>query len=344
MFFSGSPAAGPSMSNPLTTQSQVVLNGRYDRYFTNYRKRSAGKKTGNITLASSVEDEVFDIMPREIAMALRQDYDAHITRPINYEKDREVRIFTSANGMPLLMDDAARLKKIHADMSSKPDGASAWKREYRALLREQLIFVGVPLTKVLTANQNQTDAVSVQVSGSVTIFNTGIYDIQLGDLVMWDIPYATTQESMMMKSKTAGGLPETKMSFWTVPMRMGVREDADMDGASARSIAHCTTVDIFHAINNPDTTDGAPAIKKRKRDTNKLPSWAEMKAQLFRKVVASNNAKANNYDTPEVDDALRNLLMYYSNASQRYGNRVIGIALSKARPGENFDILLQKSV
>ena len=62
------------------------------------------------------------------------------------------------------------------------------QRMWRAHIRDQLVFVGVPLTKVLAGNDNQTDAVSVQVSGSTTVFNTGLYDIQAFDLVCWDIP------------------------------------------------------------------------------------------------------------------------------------------------------------
>ena len=85
---------------------------------------------------------------------------------------------------------------------------------------------------------------------------------------------------------------------------MGVREDADMDGVNARSIAHCTTVDIFEAINRPATSGGAPAIKKRKRDTGKLPSWDMIKEVLFRCVLNAGGLLPNALASPHVDDAL----------------------------------------
>ena len=199
MYTSGSPAAGPGMSNPLTVQSSVVLNARYDRHFTHVRMSYATGRQ-KPTLGGSINPDDFDVMPRELAMMVRQDFDAEIRRPINYEKDREIRVFTSANAVPWLYDvppappSAAGTSLDPMDVL-KGTGA----RAERARMRDMLVFAGVPLTKVLHGNVNQSDAVSVQVAGSTSIFNTGPYDIQAFDLVSWDIPYSTTEDAFALK-------------------------------------------------------------------------------------------------------------------------------------------------
>ena len=331
MFYSGSPAAGPAMANPLTTQSQVVINARYDRYFTNFRKRIMTKPGGPANIGGAVEDECFDVMPRELGMALRSDWDVKISRPINYEKDREMRIFTSANGLPYL----------DTELDDIVGNDPADERQRVARLREQLMFVGVPLTKVLSVNQNQTDAVSVQVSGSVTIFNTGIYDIHAFDLVMWDVPHATTSGTSTRSPQTPGGLPTSKRCFWTVPLRMGARDDSGTSKTDA-SIAHCTTVDVFNMLEAAANLQKGPrAAGKRKRGggVSDVNFWDLLKQNVLDSAKSASGTK-------DVDfiKALQNLMLFYSNASQRYGHRVIGIALSKSRPGEPFDILLQKAL
>lgn len=331
MYTHGAPSAGPGMSNPLTVQSSVVLNGRYDRYFSTYRKNIG--KTSRKTLGGTAEDQNFDVMPRELAMMLRQDFDSAITRPMNYERDREIRIFTSANQLPCL-DDDAMVGLTHASLQAN--------RQLRAQLREQFVFVGVPQTKVLHGNQNQPDAVAVQVSGSTSIFNTGIYEIHAFDLVCWDIPYCATASDAASGVRgtiapTPPGLPGTKMPFWTVPMRMAARDDSHL-GAD-QSISHCATEDIFSAIDGAaSSTAGRTAQPRKKlRRSQNTPTWDLLRAAVERTIQTPGTSKAVK------DEALKSLLNYWTNAQLRYSHRVIGVALSKGRPGEQFDILLQKS-
>ena len=329
MYTSSAPAVGPAMSNPLTTQSQVVLNGRYDRFFSNWRKRQAATKRAS-TLPGTVEDQNFDVMPRELGMMLRQTYDPDITRPINYERDREIRIFTSANGMPLLSAE------LHAPISDKDH------RKWRAHLRDQLVFVGVPLTKVLHGNDNQPDMVSVQVSGSTTIFNTGIHDINAFDLVMWDIPFATVDVGEGRRSVTPQGLPESKQCFHTVPLRMGARDDmgAVIDPAKY-SIASCTNDDIFRTLFDQNSGNASHnELRKRKRSSGPPTAWDTLYKNLL--TAAANTATTETAENAK-KEALKRVLEYWTHTHMRYMHRVIGVALSKARPGEPFDIILQKA-
>ena len=326
MYTSNSPAAGPAMSNPLTTQSQVVLNGRYDRYFTNYRKRQVANKRGANVVGGTVDDQNFDVMPRELGMMLRQTFDADITRPINYEKDREIRIFTSANALPALdVPNAAPIDE------TDPKTIRKWK----AHLRDQLVFVGVPLTKVLHANDNQPDMVSIQVSGSTTIFNTGIHDINAFDLVMWDIPLTAVFDNDGKKSVTPAGLPETKKCFHTVPLRMGARDDATTARSNGQSIAYCTNDDIFRSMFDKDSGNAAHGVFRKRKRGEAATAWDSLCNAMW--------ASGAGTDDEEKKDALKRVLEYWTHTHMRYMHRVIGVALSKARPGEPFDIILQKA-
>lgn len=328
MYTSNSAAAGPGQSNPVTQQSQVVLNGRYDRYFTNYRKRQAANKK-YLMIPGGVEDENFDVMPREIGMMLRQTHDADINRPINYEKDREIRIFTSANALPGLgVDD-----EFTKDELKTPEQM----HRFRAHLRDQLVFVGIPQTKVQAGNDNQTDAVAIQVSGSVTIFNTGPHDINAFDYVCWDIPGATTRSSDGKKLENPQGLPGGKMCFQTVPLRLGARDDAG-DAPGGRSIARNTIDDIFTSLSSKVTNNGdiGEFSKKRKRTGPKGSKT------YWEKMVEDLHNSSSSKDEKVKAEKLKAVLTYWTHAQHRFHSRVIGIALSKARPGEPFDILLSR--
>ena len=310
------------LRSPPRAAPQVALNGRYDRYFSNWRKRYAAGKKGHY-LPGSTDDCNFDIMPRELGMMLRQTYDSEISRPINYEKDREIRIFTSCNAMPML--------NVRNDTPEFTDAKNdTERRKWRAHLRDQLVFVGVPLTQVLHGNDNQPDMVSIQVSGSTTIFNTGSYPISAFDLILWDVPLATTADTGGEKAKTPTGLPGSKLPFHTVPLRLGARDDSD--APPTRSIAHSTTDDVYRSLGNPNSGNAKhDEYRKRKRNEEPL-AWEMLREALFKASTEADKEKC-----------LKSVLMYWTNTHMRYMHRVIGVALSKARPGEPFDILLQKA-
>ena len=249
---------------------------------------------------------------------------------------REIRIFTSANALPYLGPKIAPAdlpKECGGDM----DSFLGKMRGGRALLRDQFVFVGLPLTQVLHGRVNQTDAVSIQVSGSNTIFNTGIYDINAFDIVCWDVPMATTT-GLGKPVKIPPGLPNTKQPFWTVPLRLAARDDTDDAVNKDKSITHCATEDIFHAVQFG--AGDAAVMGKRKRDQRLTGAaagntyWDKLKANLILKAAVGGD---------DFDTALKSLLSYWSSASLRYHHRVIGFALSKARPGEQFDICLSKA-
>ena len=305
--------AGPSMANPLTVQSSVVVNARYDRYFTRHRQKVGSQKVATkYSIGGDTNDENFDVMPRELCFSLRQEFDTNIIRQIRGgDRDREIKIFTSANQLSLFTD---------AD-TSKID-----PRVARVMMRDQFVFVGVPLTKVLHANMNQPDGVSVQISGSTTIANTGPHEIFVGEYVMWDIPFtdthATSNTSGLRSAPLAPGLPPGKLCFWTIPQRMAASDDT-VTGA-LNSVSTTTTKDVLDVLKTNAGT-------KRKRSDAGRAAKPVTIDDLLDQFKHSNS-----------DEDLREVLNFWTNASLRYSHRVIGIALTRAKPGEQMDILLQK--
>ena len=78
-------------TNPLTVQSSVVVNAKYDRIFSQRRKEATSST--KVLMPSgqgsmSVSDDVFDIMPREIAMSLRSDFDVDLKRQPGQDRSR----------------------------------------------------------------------------------------------------------------------------------------------------------------------------------------------------------------------------------------------------------------
>ena len=108
-------------------------------------------------------------------------------------------------------------------------------------------------------------------------------------------------------------------------MRLAARDDASDGIPAGRSIAHCTTEDVIRTLFNKNSGVGnVDSLKKRKRHAPPT-HWDIAVDNLF-------NVRSD-ASTEKKIEALRPVLAYWSNAHMRYMHRVIGVALSKARPG-----------
>ena len=109
---------------------------------------------------------------------------------------------------------------------------------------------------------------------------------------------------------------------------MGARDDTDGGKATSGSIAHCTNDDIFRSLFDKDSGNAAHnALRKRKRG-EKVTAWDSLYAALWK-------AGSGQGPAAEVEKmaALKRVLEYWTHTHMRYMHRVIGVALSKARPG-----------
>lgn len=323
----GSPAAGPGMTNPNMLQSQVVVNARYDRYFTSWRKANAANNTGYHTYFTNCNDECYDVQPRELAFVLRPQYNDAIKRNIQPDKDRELRIFTSANGLP-------SFEPVNRKGQSDANGVPTSRGYDLQDLRDQLTFIGVPLTRVGAANANQSDGVSVMVAGSTTIWNTGPWPISVGDVIMWDIPTSNDGKSRPTDDLKVPGLPTYKRAFITVPLRFGV---SDVLGTSriVNDTGALTVADVLDrlekkAVREKEAERNTDRSAKRARKVG----WAELEDQL--------RDTAGKPDDRAYKSALQTLLTGWTREWSAHSKRIIGVALSNGKPGEPFDVLLQQ--
>lgn len=323
----GSPAAGPGMTNPNMLQSQVVVNARYDRYFTSWRKANAANNTGYHTYFTNCNDECYDVQPRELAFVLKPQYNDAIKRNIQPDKDRELRIFTSANGLPSF--DPSHRKGL-SDVNGVPTSKGYDLED----LRDQLTFIGVPLTRVGAANANQSDGVSVMVAGSTTIWNTGQYEINVGDVVMWDIPTTNDGKSRPGDDLKVPGLPTYKRAFITVPLRFGV---SPLYGTSRDpNVTGALTVEELLASMERKAEREANLQRNTDRGAKRARrlGWKDLESEMKRAVVAG--------DEGAYQEALRTLLTGWTREWSAHSKRIIGVALSNANPSEPLDILLQQ--
>ena len=327
----------PNAGNPQSVQSQVVLNADFDRFYCRYASANATRPTQDARyvpdhLKTDQDPNLYNVMPRELAFSVRYIYDAKLQRPGN-GLSRDMRIFTTANHMPVLVDLKDVLPK-----SGKTDSQKREHIQAKALdiLRSQITFVGVPLTKVLYDENLRTvgnDKVPVQISGSTTIWNTGPYDIHPGDKVLWDIPQGTRDGAQgPISTRQVPGLPSNKRLFWTVPLRDALSSSMNLGGGD---LSVENLLDSIH----PKIQPADPLRLERVTSDG---SFSKLVKTLEAKIDAGERTSDQN-----VSDDLRKKLaeaLYVWNLEwQNYTNRVIGVALKGASPGQAFDIMLQRA-
>lgn len=172
--------------------------------------------------------------------------------------------------------------------------------------------------------------VAVQVAGSITIQNTGPYTIRPGMKVAWDVPASVISQhnlrpSLKRPRSNVRGQPPMKDLFQTVPLDEIVANSVE---GLAESMVQRES-DIVSQMHTAHPHVGVTA------DPNNTT------AAILNK--AYDDMKNATPGTPQAREAAifygQLIAAYVSEAT----NRVIGIALSGASPGQQFDILLQAS-
>lgn len=332
--YNGAPSAG----NPQVTQSLVVLNADFDRYYLKYAGQNSTKQNGDgrvvpVHLRRGVAADCFNLMPRELCFTIRSEFDSVLQRSKAGQTNlRDMRVFSSANYMPVLMnpsdyDPASR-------GLSEAERRKEIEKHCKNILRNQVAFVGVPLTKVLFDENMRVvgnDKVPVQISGSTTIWNTGPFDIHPGDVILWDIPWG---DNIADSCKPIPGLPSDKKSFWTVPLRHAIAGNGAGDDVTVPKL-----FDMLMGVGN--ATDASfKFIRKHGLGTDE--TFSNTAKDLFATAAAS--AGADPLASQAVQEKLKNLLFLWNVEWSSYTSRVIGRALKGASPGMAFDIMLQRAI
>ena len=316
-----------SMPNPVMQQGQCVTNCTVDTFFTQYRKTRkshGGKFDDEFVFNKSGDNESFYVvMPREFALRLPLKTDQTIGRSsVMSSSHMAPRIFTSLNNFPVACTkDSNLFQKIKNILSDKhhqiPD---KHKRQLRRLLRELIcravMFVGVPTTRV-DPSQNMSSSISVTVSGTITVYNTGDSNIDAGQKVAWDIPDVLDSADLELKIR---GEPRGKRFIELVAIPENglelVNSDRFMDPAGILEA-------LKHLVKHPP--DG---IKF---------SWDIVKhSKIYDEFLVYFDG--SNYDLREISDRT---LQSAIQMTMGIHSRVIGTALTTSSPGASFDILLQ---
>lgn len=315
MFVTSSAPAGSGTMNPNMVQSQVIQNARLDRTFVNWRR---SQKQYYSPFEDTNADEVFDLKAREMCFTVKRNYDRFIQRNIAPDKDHELRVFSSANGVP---DFFSSMQSRRYDIGN---------------IRDAVSFVGVPLVDIRTANENQTDAVAVMVSGSTTIFNTGPFDITVGDMILWDLPFSGSA-SRQQPTGQIYGIVEKKKLFMTVPLRFALLGSQTSDPRFPKETGGEIVQGLFDKLQKFDPPSGKAArigdgTEYSKHDERITSAWKAL----------YEDARRNAGDEDKFEDSMRGLLAGWTGEWEALMKRKIGYALSSARPNQQFDVLLSK--
>lgn len=211
--------------------------------------------------------------------------------------------------------------------------ADRWKQGLRAItsaekmqvFRDTVSFAGVAQQPIDYMNKNSKDTVALQFGGSCSVWNTGHLAIRPGQLIIWDFPLGA--QNGAGKRKQPPGEPQEKFLYATLPLEAAYNDDKQMGMMNYDFVSSLYTVHK-HIYADPNA--------KAKTDEG------EQLRNIFRKMEneldvagADRNAKAQIFE--------KNLKQYSKTVVHMYESvrsRIIGKALSGAKPGQSFDILL----
>lgn len=254
---------------------------------------------------SAGDDAVFTIAQRDLVFRLKPDANAMIGRSDGSGiMDMKLKVFSNVNNFPLRLIDSAARKDPTLRMMA---------------IRKSIAFVGVALQPIDYSNKNSKDMVAVQVAGSITIQNTGPYAIRPGQRVAWDVPAITMvnngRVSLKRPRSNARGQPPQKDLIHTIPYdELVANTVGDVTSNAVKPDSDIVTQ--MHAahehVNGPATNNAIGKILNEAYNQigNGTPADRQKAAILYGRMVAAYVAEAN--------------------------NRVIGIALSGASPGQQF--------
>ena len=195
-------------------------------------------------------------------------------------------------------------------MSGDSNKAENARKIARFMILDTLTYVGIAVTGFdakSNSYQDMSQGFVCTFGGMNTITNTGRGEIRPGDWITVDIPdQLKWDDDPFNRYKKAEGVPLDKLLFATVPYKV--------------SSSYKVTDDILKAIANlPKVSD---ALKNR----NTLPSALQAFGTIPDNIGAATNSAEAFKAVMAVDQQRKRL--------------IIGKALSYARPGEPFDIVL----
>lgn len=275
-------------------------NVQYDLRQKSQARNSRGSTEG--LYAAPIHEESYNVMEGEILMAKEQ---------AKHYRDGQLHCFSFANclgaGLPAALQTAL--------MSTTNTQAEAAKKLAQFMIMDNLTYVGIAVTGFdarSNSYQDMSQGFVATFGGMNTITNTGRDEIRPGDFITVDIPdQLKWDEDPFNRYKKAEGVPLDKLLFATVPYKV--------------SSSYKVAAEIIKAINDLGQ-DVQDALKNR----NIVPS-------ALRPLQLDNGTFRNTLSAYLTNEAGVKAIMAIDQQRKRM---IIGKALSYARPGEPFDIVL----
>lgn len=218
-------------------------------------------------------------------------------------RDGQLHCFSFANCLGAGLPAALQT----ALMSSDSDTAEKARTLARFMILDKLTYVGIAVTGFdakSNSYQDMSQGFVATFGGMNTITNTGRGEIRPGDWITVDIPdQLKWDDDPFNRYKKAEGVPLDKLLFATVPYKV--------------SSSYKVLTDLLAAFL------GLPGVGL---NGNNLPSAL----QAFTSLPSTNNNFPNPWEFTKAVMAV----------DQQRKRLIIGKALSYARPGEPFDIVL----
>ena len=279
-------------------------NVQYDMRQKSQAKNSRGATEG--LYAAPIHEESYNVMEGEILMAKEQ---------AKHYRDGQLHCFSFANCLGAGLPAALQTQL----MSSDTDEAKNARIIAQTMIMDNLTYVGIAVTGFdakSNSYQDMSQGFVATFGGLNTIINTGKDEIRPGDFVMADIPdQLKWDDDPFNRYKKAEGIPLDKLLFSTVRY----------DISSSYKYAD----DLLSAINGSTT-----AVKDALKNRNIVPS-------ALRAIQNSNGTFPADIKTAvsSATDAAAAVRAVMAIDQQRK-RMIIGKALSYARQGEPFDIVL----
>ena len=297
-----------STQPPRKRRKRVKMIARITSYDYNVqydmRQKSQARNSRGATeglYSAPIHEESYNVMEGEILMANEQ---------AKHYRDGQLHCFSFANCLGADLPAALQT----ALMSGKKDDAEKAKKIARFMILDKLTYVGIAVTGFDARSnsfQDMSQGYVCSFGGLNTITNTGRGEIRPGDWITVDVPdQLKWDDDPFNRYKKAEGVPLDKLLFATVPYKV--------------SSSYKVTDDLLKAI------EGLTDVKTALQNRNVLPSALQAFSGGIPASITNALAGANK-------EAAFKAVMAVDQQRKRL---IIGKALSYARPGECFDIVL----
>lgn len=305
------PAAQPPRRSrkrhkPIARVTSYDYNVRYDLRRKMETKNDRGGAFG--LFAAPIHEESYDVMEGETLVSINKS---------QAYRDGQIHCFSFANGLG--GNIPSELKRL-LDGPDSADRKSA-RSLARYIIMDELQLVGVAVTNFDAKNNSAQDMQQgfvANMSGLNTIVNTGDSQIRAGDYVYADLPTAWKfDDDPFAKFKKQEGIPLDKLLFATrvYDPSSAANEAADVIAQVQGNLAALAG-------------SGLGKIISEVRDMVRQAGGRDPLRGLD--ITNAQNLKA-----------VGRLLMEIDFLKRRF---ILGKALSHARPGEPFDIVLSGSL